>query len=230
MPQRGPLQWVDGEGWLILSGGGDWKHGETDSIDAHVLSIANLDRPMAVLLSSGDRGEAEAILEHYAALGGPGGEAFVLSQRKEQLFQEEAFLSLISEAGVLYLGGDDPLLLTHSLRNSPAIQKIVKGFATLQGLIILGTGGGAAALGTWAPGEALLNSEVTGLNFVHHTVVTPHFTRSEQIEALRTMIQSYPGALGLGIPEGSALALGPHGEVETWGSGEVTAVVHKEEE
>lgn len=229
MPQRGPLQWVDGEGWIILSGGGDWRRGETDSIDAHVLSLANLDRPMAVLLSNGHREEAEAILEHYQALGGPGGQAFVLSQRKEQVFQEDDFLSLLSEAGILYLGGDDPSFLIHSLRSSPAIHKIVKGFATLQGLIIVGAGGGAAALGTWIPGDALLDSEVTGLNFVHHTVVTPHFTRIEQIEALRTMIQSYTGALGLGVPEGSALALGPHGEVETWGSGEVTAVVHKEE-
>jgi cyanophycinase-like exopeptidase len=31
--------------------------------------------------------------------------------------------------------------------------------------------------------------------------------------------------LGLGIPEGVALALGPDGQVETWGEGNVTVVV-----
>ena len=31
--------------------------------------------------------------------------------------------------------------------------------------------------------------------------------------------------LGLGIPEQTALALGPEGQVETWGTGQVTAVV-----
>jgi cyanophycinase-like exopeptidase len=31
--------------------------------------------------------------------------------------------------------------------------------------------------------------------------------------------------LGLGIPDETALALGPEGQVETWGPGQVTAVV-----
>ena len=67
MPQQGPLQWPDGEGWLILQGGGDWRRGETDVVDTQLLSLANLDRPMVVLLADGLRAEADDLLEQIIA-------------------------------------------------------------------------------------------------------------------------------------------------------------------
>ena len=78
MPQQGPLRWLDGEGWLVLLGGGDWRRGETDAVDVRLLSVANLDRPMIVLTGGGSPREAEAILDHYTQMGGPGGLSFAL--------------------------------------------------------------------------------------------------------------------------------------------------------
>jgi len=229
MPQRGPLHWADGEGWLVLLGGGDWQRGETDLVDANVLSLANLDRPMIVMLSEGDQEDAESILEHYVNLGGPGGEAYILNhQNTPRTLHDPAFGSLLTEAGILYLGGEDPLLITRTLRSSPALLHIVKGFATIQGLLLLGSGGGAAALGTWFPGEDPSQQDETGLNFIQNAAIIPHFTHAEEANTLQALLRTHPGSLGLGIPNGTALALGPKSEVETWGSGDVTAIVHKD--
>ncbi|MCD6344640.1 MAG: Type 1 glutamine amidotransferase-like domain-containing protein [Anaerolineae bacterium] len=224
MPRRGPLHWVDGQGWLVLLGGGSLQRGETDVVDSHILSVANLDRPLAVLWGGGSQEEAEAVVEHYAALGGPGGEALVLDGTP---CHTADFLSLLAEAGILYLGGENPLLLARSLQNTPVLKQSVKGFATLQGLLIVGAGGGAAALGAWVRDPAAPGFPSPGLNFLRSALVAPHFTCSEEAGALRDLLQAYPGFVGLGIPDGTALALGPRGQVETWGKGEVTAVVRQ---
>jgi len=226
------LHWLDGEGWLVLLGGGRWERGETDLVDAQVLSIANLDRPMVILLSEGEQETAQALLEHYTLLGGPGGEAFVLSEVTchsevtRHFFQSSDFLSLIAEAGIFYMGGENPQRLVRSLWNTPALEQIVRSFSTLQGLLLIGAGGGATSLGTWLVDVVPDGHISRGLGFLANAVVVPHFTKTEEAVALQQTLKAYPGHLGLGLPDGTALALGPQGQVETWGTDEVTAVVH----
>lgn len=228
MPQRGPLQWVDGEGWLILSGGGDWQRGETDAVTAHILSIANLDRPMVVLLSEGERERGYELLEYYARLGGPGGEVVILEGAQRQRLNEPRLLTAIAEAGILHLGGARPWILARGLRNTPALAQILKGYGTLQGLLIVGVEGGAAALGAWIAGSGQETTTAPGLGLVRSAIIAPQFTTTEEAPALRAQLRQHPGFVGLGIPRGVALALGPQGQVETWGEGAVTAVVHEE--
>lgn len=225
MPQQGPLQWLDGEGWLVLLGGGDVARGETDVADAQLLSVVNLDRPMVVLLADGTAEEADAILEHYTLLGGPGGEAFTLAEMTRADLDNPKFLTLLDEAGVLYLGGENPLPLVRNLYGTTALAHILRGFGTLQGLTLVGSGGGAVALGTWAIGPAPQYLQAQGLGLLQNAVIVPHFTRTEDSVVLRCLSQLGPGLLGLGVPNGVALAFGPQGQVETWGAGQVTAVV-----
>lgn len=229
MPQRGGLEWVEGSGWIVLAGGGSIARGELDLITARVLTLANLDRPLVVLHAGEhpEEAEAEALVDHYTALGGPGGEAFVVSGMSRSQMDDPDFLSLLTEAGILHLSGEDPHALTRALHNTQALKRIVLGFATLQGLIIVGSGGGAEALGAWIPHPEEPSGEVTGLNFLRTAIVAPHFTRTEEAEALHRLLHRRPGFIGLGIPDGTALGLGPEGEVETWGVGEVTAVVRR---
>ncbi len=60
--------------------------GETDQVDALLLSVAILDRPMVVLTAEGSAAAADRILEHYTSLGGPIGEAFSLgTMTRDQL-------------------------------------------------------------------------------------------------------------------------------------------------
>jgi hypothetical protein len=228
MPTQGPLQWVDGYGWLILTGGGDWRRGDLDRIDARVLSVINLDRPMIVLLASGPVAEAEALLEHYTLMGGPGGEAFSLDQKSRSQLSAPPFLDLLGEVGLLVLAGDNPLPLAQNLYLSPALEHIVRGFSTLQALTLVGIGGAASTLSRWAIGPAPHYLQAKGLGFLINAVVAPHFTRTED-SILQHVPQELPEMLGFGIPDQTALALGPDGQVETWGTGQVTAVVKAED-
>ncbi len=225
MPQRGPLQWVDGEGWLILSGGGDWESGETDAVDAHILSIANLDRPMIILLSEGEREFGHRLLDHYTTLGGPGGEVMMLDGPQRQILHEPRFMTLLAEAGILYLGGDEPWILTRSLQNTVALAQILKGYGTLQGLLIVGADAGAMALGAWVTRAGREDALIPGLGLVRSAIIAPQFTTTQETPALRAQLRQHPGFVGLGIPRGAALALGPQGQVEIWGQGEITAVI-----
>jgi hypothetical protein len=228
MPTQGPLSWLDGEGWLILAGGGDWQTGITEEVDTQLLSIVNLDRPMVVLMSDCSRDQAEELLEHYTGLGGPGGEAFTLAEMTRDQLQTPSFLSLIEEAGVLCLGGTNPIPLVQNLYNNPALHQIILGYTTLQALTLCGIDAGAAALAKWAFGPAPHYLQAMGLGWLENAVVVPHFTRTEDSPILRQLPKAAPEVLGLGIPDGTALALGPMGQVETWGSGQITAVIRAE--
>ena len=225
MPTQGPLSWLDGEGWLILAGGGDWQTGITDEVDTRLLSIANLDRPMVVLLADGSHTQADALLDHYTELGGPGGEAFTLSEMTREQLRTPHFLSMLEEGGVLYLGGSNPLPLVQNLYNSPALQHITQGYTTLQALTIFGVGAGAAALAKWSFGPPPEYLQAMGLGWLSNSVVVPNFTRTEDSLILQKLPLVAPDVLGLGLPEGTALALGPMGQVETWGMGQITAVI-----
>ncbi len=224
MPQRPPLAWADGEGWIVLIGGGDRHSEEMDAITAHILSRVNLDRPILVILAGGNETEAAETLDHYTALGGPGGYTLALKRVESSPLASQEVLDLIAEAGLLHLEGD-PRLLTQALRRSPALGRIVVAFASMQGLTLVGFGGGARALGAWAGSPARDTLAERGLNFVHQTLIVPHFTTTEAHPDLRDLLTHHPGALGLGLPDGSALALGPRGEVESWGDKTITAVV-----
>lgn len=225
MPRQGPLRWLDGEGWLVLLGGGDWRQGETDQVDAQLLSVANLDRPMLVLTAEGSRTAAEETLEHFTTLGGPGGEAYSLEAVTRDTFETPGFITLLMEAGILYIGGENPLPLVNNLVNTEAFRQIVESFSTLQGLTIMGAGAGAAALGHWAFTQQPPYQQALGLGFVMNAVVVPHFTRTEDSPILKALPQIGDNLLGLGIPDRTALALGPEGQIEMWGEGQVTAVV-----
>lgn len=225
MPQQGPLHWLDGEGWLVLIGGGDWREGDTEDVDAQLLSLVNLDRPMVVLLSEGDRMAANDLLEHYTRLGGPGGEAFSLATITRDQLKTAAFLTLLREAGILYLAGENPLPLVANLHNSVALRHIVEGFSTLQAMTLVGFAAGAAALSRWVFTPEPPHQQAMGLGFVMNAVAVPHFTGTENSPILRALPRIGENLLGLGIPDSTALTLGPQGQVETWGKGEVTAVV-----
>jgi len=225
MPQQGPLRWLDGEGWIVLLGGGNPHRGETDPVDIRLLSVANLDRPMIVLTGGGSPREAEAILDHYTQLGGPGGVTFALPSAQTGLLDTPDVLMLIKEAGIIYLGGEDPFALIANLYESLAFQQIVESYSTLQGLTLIGAGAGAAALGRWAFTPEPPHQQAMGLGFVMNAVIVPHFTSTADSPVLRALPQIDESLLGLGVPDGTALAMGPQGQLEMWGEGQVTAVV-----
>lgn len=225
MTQAGPLQWRTGAGWLILAGGGRWQTGETGVVDAAALGWADLDSPIAVLLAAGgSSADGEALLEYYGEMGGPSGYILPIHTRADA--QRTENYQPLAEAGLIYIGdGPDLIGLIQTLHESPALAGLERAFDN--GAAIVGIGSGAVALGAWAASQEATGQDVAGWGWLPGVVVEPHFTGTESSNRLRSLLSAHPNCLGLGIPDGTALALGPNGRVETLGEGQVTVVLGK---
>jgi len=223
MTQAGPLRWRTGLGWLVLGGGGKWETGETGDIDAAALAWADLNRPVAVLQAAGGTIEdGEALLEYYAELGGPGG--YVVPIPDAASAQAAEVGQSLAEAGLIYVAdGPDALRLADTLRESPALAALDHAFTT--GAAIVGMGAGAAALGAWVAAPDGASLAARGWKWLPHAIAIPHFAETKMAKQWQNLLNEQPRHLGLGIPDGIALGLGPDGRVVTVGDGQVTVAV-----
>ena len=226
MTQSGTLVWHTGAGWLVLAGGGDWQQEQTAHIDAAALGWANLNQPIAILTTAGTATQqAEALLDYLVDLGGPTG--YVVPLYDAGAAQQPDICDMISQAGLIYiLDGPDILQLVAALRESAALAAINQAF--LQGATVLGFGAGAAALGAWvfAPEDA--SPVQPGWGWLPNAAISPHFVDTVSAPQLRDWLAKHPDQLGLGIPDGLALGLGPSGRVVTVGEGEITVIVQQQ--
>ncbi|HEY75517.1 MAG TPA: type 1 glutamine amidotransferase-like domain-containing protein [Thermoflexia bacterium] len=219
MTKAGPLRWATGAGWLVLMGGE-----EVPEASDRLLARADFSRPIAILpTASGSAAWGERLLDEYADLGGPRG--YVVPVFTPADAQEEENERLLAEAGLILLEDGDGITLARVLRGTPALYGVAEAFA--RGATIVGVGAGAAPLGEWvlAVNEGPDPVGEQGWGWIRGGVVIPRFRDAEQEPQLRRVLRRWPGMLGLGIPDGVALALGPDGQVETWGEGNVTVVV-----
>ena len=227
LTRAGPLRWRAGAGWLILAGGGSWRDNETGEIDAAALGWADLDRPMAVVPTAGGSTlESEALLDYYADLGGPHGYVVPIFDAVGAQLTENC--RLLEDAGLIVISdGPKTVDLVRAWRESPAAEAVVRAFE--RGAVIVGIGAGAAAMGTWVPDPDPESPETTraepGLAWLHNVIVAPHFEGTESAHRLRRLLNLKLDCLGLGVPDRVALGLGPSGEVENIGPGQVTVVV-----
>jgi len=227
LTRAGPLAWRAGAGWLVLAGGGSWQTGELDDVNAAALGWADLDRPVAVLPTAGGATvEAEALLEDYVDLGAP--TCYVVPLFDYVGAQQPENCNLIEDAGLIVIAdGPEVVNLVRSLRESPAMEAMSRAFD--EGSAILGVGAGASALGAWVAesdtDEAGVNRPEPGLGWLANIIVAPHFEGTEDAHRLRELLDLKQNCLGIGIPEGVGLGLGPSGDVENLGPGQVTVVV-----
>ena len=217
------LRWIAGAGWLVLGGGGNPENGETGDIDAAALGWSDLDCPISVLLTGGGSTEAgEAHLDAFADLGGPNGIIVPVYGAEDAHRIENC--QLLSESGLICLAdGPDAMGLAETLRGSPALGAIIQAFRG--GATLLGMGAGAAVLGSWTTDSSGARRPEPGLALLHGAIIKANFGRAGSAKQLRQVLLDYPDCMGLGIPEGVALALGPGGRVETVGDGQVTVIL-----
>jgi cyanophycinase-like exopeptidase len=159
------------------------------------------------------------LLEYLEDLGGPSGYIVPIHRTADAQRQENC--QLLAEAGLIYIDdGPDLHQLVDILQDSPALAAIAQAFS--MGAAVLGKGAGAAALGAW-----ITDPERAAWNWLPNIIVKPHFTDSSTSPKLRKLLEIHPSCLGLGIPDGVALALGPDGRVETIGAGKATVILGK---
>ena len=214
------LHWREGQGWLVLVGGGDVDAGELDSIYSEMISRADPFRPVIYLAAASDSPEsAETLLETWQALGGTPGEVLPVWDAADASTPEVE--DLLREAGVIFLGdGDYPLVLAQILYDTPLGQLLAECYA--EGAMVVGQGVGAMALGqvvaqTDPFGEAYIT--LPGLGWLPQVAVEPHFESAATSPRLQHLLRRIPGLLGLGLPNRVALGLSPAATIETWGLG-----------
>ncbi|MBZ0302186.1 MAG: hypothetical protein K8J31_20725, partial [Anaerolineae bacterium] len=124
----------------------------------------------------------------------------------------------LAEAGIVIVAEDPSVMNVRSALLGAAIEGIQIAFEN--GAIVLVEGPAATAFGAWviaADGRVL-----AGLDWLHSGLIVPGTTSISEAPDTRVVVAAQPAAIAVGIGSGSALALGPDGEVETWGDRQVT--------
>ena len=223
MTQAGPLSWRTGAGWIVLAGDGRHDPHDWDGIDAAILGWAIPGRPAALILTAGGSSmAAENLLECWADLGGANGCIVPIYTAGDAHRLENC--ELLADAGLVYLAdGPDVQALLHVLGASPALDAIAQAFE--DGAPVIAAGVASAPMGAWVAEPAGRAPAEPGWAWVRDVVIAPRFTGAESAESLRRLLAAHPDCLGLGIPAGTALALGPGGRVETLGVAQATIVL-----
>jgi hypothetical protein len=211
MPQRNIFQWRAGNGWLVLSGGGNWDTQDVTGIEANVLTHTVSQGPIAYVWAAGDVETADRHMDSLRDLGARTGYLVdILSEGEDDLFRQ------LSEAGVIILGDGARGEILRDAMAGVVLRSIEMAFS--QGATLYTVGMSVPMLGARV---FYSDSWSAGFGWLAQSVIMPGYT-TEQADRLRDWVQAYPEGYGLGLGEGAALALGPQGEVEVWGNGAIT--------
>ncbi len=203
MPAQSIFRWRDGRGWLILSGG------DSDEVRALALGRAAADGAVACVSLSGD---PDRLLDDIADLGAPSGYQVDVFGEDDETLQDK-----LAQAGMIVItGGDSPAEVRGALRGSP-LDGIEAAYAN--GAILLLEGHAATAFGAW-----IIDSEIeAGLEWLEGAAVLTGVDQAA-VYAL-PVFEAQPTAIAVAIMPGSALALGPDGQIEKWGEQQVTVAL-----
>jgi hypothetical protein len=211
MAQNNVLRWLDGRGWLVFCGG----HDASSEVRALALGRASADGGVAYIsFGSGELGE-QALMD-MEDLGAPSGYLVDVLTEDDQTIQNK-----LADAGIIVVESGISAAVVRSALLGAAVEGMKVAYQ--HGAVILAEGFSAAVFGAWITGDAA--SPVAGLAWFENIVVVPGITTAEQSREVQAILSSQPAAIAVGIGLDSALALGPDGEVETWGKRQVTVTL-----
>ena len=209
MPTRGLLTWLDGLGWLVLSGG---EADASSPIRAQALARAASGGALYISLAAD---EGEALQEDLEDLGAPAGYVLDLTEDRESLLKQ------ISEVTLIVVEGGDSLDAVYDALSGAPLEGLRTAYE--QGTVILLEGMAVNLLGKWAmtdEGEVL-----DGIEWVTKAFLEPGVTTVEDSPAIQAVLNEHDEAVGVAIGLGSALALGGMGDLEAWGDEEVVVAL-----
>jgi cyanophycinase-like exopeptidase len=204
---------------LALIGGGEFSFGETREIDELLMGAMPADkRSVAFLPTASGSAEYAAHLGKYLHTIDPGVETVNIPIYRGRDARRGKSLSQILAAGMVYLGGGvtNPLLAT--LRESPADMSMRE--AAANGAVIAAIGASASAFGVHAHDMRGTAPSLPALGWLAGTVIEAGFDPANDTP-LRRLLSLPDVRLGIGIPRGTALLIGPGGEAQIAGSGQV---------
>jgi hypothetical protein len=210
MPSQNVLHWLDGWGWLVLSGDAQ----EGGEIRAQVLGRATADGGVAYVAA--DAAESAEVLNDMEDLGAPSGYVVDVLSEDDQTIQTR-----LADAGIVVISGQSDVDEVRSMLLGAAADGIQRAFE--RGAIILAEGTAASVFGAWVMLDG--GRVVSGLEWLTSAFIVPTVTSLSESRSARSALEAQPTAIAIGIGAGSALALGPDGEVETWGRRQVTVAL-----
>src|SRR5689334_570131 len=176
MPQANVLNWIDGEGWLILSSGKD------DEIRANALARVQADGGAVYLAIGGESpleiSPTEHTMEDMNDLGARSG--YIVDIMTED---DETLTEKIGEAGIVVISGGESVAELRSALLGAAIKGIREAYE--RGAVIFTEGYAAAVFGTWA----LLDSGkiASGLDWLKNALVVVGLTSVGQSPQMQEM-------------------------------------------
>jgi cyanophycinase len=211
-----PIARRPGRGWLVLIGGTSDTWRATEPIDRAAIELMQRDAPIAFVPAANCPPEyGTSFLAMYGRLGAADGYVVPITGRASAHDAQNG--DLLRNAGLIYFGGGETTALLESLTDTPALAAIAEAYE--RGAVVAGMSAGAIALA--ARGLSLGAGVLQGWAWLPQLLVSVHHTPDRE-GLFESALRDHPDLLGLALPEDTALALGPDGEVEAWGDREIT--------
>ena len=207
MGKAGPLRWRDGRGWLVLAGGGkpeNITHILRAAIEAMSDESPVVFVPTASAISDGDHATSQRIITQIETLGGPAGYVAPIFTHTDATDLRN--VRRLAQAGLVYLGDGSAQQLVTALSNTPTLDALAAVYEA--GAIVVAAGAAACALGA----RGLCEQEIAGWGWLPDALICPHYAEAP---TLREAVKAHPECMGLGVPQDTALALGPDNQVQT---------------
>ena len=205
MPSYSVFRWRDGRGWLILAGAAQ------EETRAQAISRSAADGALAVVALAPL--SADRVLEDLEDLGAPAG--YVVDVIAEP---DDDILVRIGEAGIIVLAAQGDPDEARSALAGAAVQALDQAFQN--GAVLLAEGAAAQAFGAWLLSEGAVPD---GLDWVTGAVIELGAPPVGG-EAL-AVLDTHPDGLAVALADDAALAFGPDGQVELWGSRRVAVTL-----
>lgn len=200
-----------GDGWLVLIGGGEFTFGET--LEADQGWVEKLP-PGALGFLPVASGSTE-YCDHFATYMAEDleREVKVVPIYRRRDARRAKNIERIEAVSGVYLGGGVTDFILEAMRETPGEEALRRKLA--DGGAVIAIAAAAQALGL-AARSLMTRGSVDGLGWLPNGVVEPNFDPAFD-RRLRELMD-WPGVeWGIGLPAGSAVLLGPEGEVETIG-------------
>ncbi len=211
MPTTNIFHWPDGRGWLILAGSAD------DDIRARALNQTAADGAIAYVKMSGSLEAGEQTMEDMIALGAPSGYLVDVSAE-----DDETIVQQLTEAGMVVIESGANGADSRSVLLGAAAQGIQASYQS--GGVILAEGFSAMVFGAWVVQDD--GTLVSGLEWLQGALLAPGVISAADWG--RAVLLERPTTIAIGIGLGSALALGPDGQVQAWGEGQITVALGRD--
>jgi hypothetical protein len=207
MPAKGLLNWLDGNGWLVMSGG------DTPGSPLRAQALTRIHADGVVIYISLADDEGEALQEDMEDLGAPVG--YIVNIEDEE---PESLMKHLKEASLIVIESGENIDSLYWLLKDAAVEGLRTAYE--RGAMILIEGLAVNLFGRWIMSDG--GEILPGLDWLQSAFIEPGVTGAGESRAVQAVFAEFPEAIAVEIGEGSALCLGGNDSLETWGEKQVT--------